>query len=249
MRLEGKVALVTGGARGIGAAISSAFAREGAKVVVGDLLTGEGEATVEAIERQGGEAIFLPLDVTDEGSWERAVSATVARFGGLDVLVNNAGIGMRATLEEVTLEQWRRTMDVNAKGPYLGMKLSVPVMAARGGGSIINMSSIAAMVGGEASAAYRASKGALWALTKAMAVRCASQGIRVNSIHPGDVVTPLSQPFLDQPGRMEERAAMVPLGRLGQPKDIADLALYLASDESSYVTGSEIVIDGGRIAY
>ncbi len=242
------MALVTGGARGIGAAIAEVFAQEGAKVAIGDILTMEGEATAKAIGRSGGEAIFLHLDVTDEESWKRGVKAVVAELGGLDILVNNAGIGMRAGLEEVSREEWQSTLDVNSKGPYLGTKHAAPEMAQRGGGSIVNISSIAAMVGGDASVAYRASKGALRSLTKAMAIRYASQGIRVNSIHPGDVITPMSEPYLADSRRLRERIALVPLGRLGRPRDIAYLALYLASDEASYVTGIEIVIDGGRTA-
>ena len=242
------MALITGGARGIGEAIAQVFAEEGARVAIGDILETEGCRTAEAIRNLWGRAIFVPLNVVDEEPWQRAVGATIGEFGKLDILVNNAGIGMRAGLEEVTLGQWERTMDVNARGPYLGIKHCAPKMIQGGGGSIVNISSIAAIVGGDASAAYRASKGALRMLTKAMALRYAPYRVRVNSIHPGDVVTPLSQAYLADPCRLAERIDLVPLGRLGRPVDVAYLALYLASDEASYITGSEVTIDGGRTA-
>jgi NAD(P)-dependent dehydrogenase (short-subunit alcohol dehydrogenase family) len=247
-RLAGKVALVTGGARGIGAAICEAFVTEGARVMMGDVLEEEGQELVKAIESRGGEAIFARLDVAVERDWERITSLVMSTFGRLDILVNNAGIGSRKPLEETTLEDWQRTMDVNAMGAYLGIKHCAPFMAKGGGGSIINISSVAAMIGGGASMDYRASKGAVRALTKAMALRYTRQNIRVNSIHPGDVVTPMNRAYLADPARLNSRLSLIPLGRLGAPEDIANLALYLASDESSYMTGAEIVIDGGRTA-
>jgi NAD(P)-dependent dehydrogenase (short-subunit alcohol dehydrogenase family) len=239
------VALVTGGARGIGSAICQAFAREGAKVMIGDVLEKEGRETAEAI---GIQAMFIKLDVSLEGDWERVVTDVVGAYGRLDILVNNAGVGSRAPLEEITLEEWNKTMNVNAMGAYLGTKHCAAVMANNGGGSIINVSSVAAMVGGGASVDYRASKGAVRSLTKAMALRYARQNIRVNSIHPGDVLTPMNRDYLADPARLNSRLVLVPLGRLGTPEDIANLALYLASEESSYVTGAEIIIDGGRTA-
>ncbi|MBM3924902.1 MAG: glucose 1-dehydrogenase [SAR202 cluster bacterium] len=247
-RLAGKAAVVTGGARGIGAAICGAFAKEGARVLIGDVLEREGRETAESIKGQGGEVVFDRMDVSVEGDWERVVSLVVATFGRLDILVNNAGIGSRSTVEETTLEDWQRTMDVNAMGAYLGIKYCAPAMAKSGSGSIINISSVAAMIGGGASVDYRASKGAMRALTKAMALRYSGQNIRVNSVHPGDVLTPMNRDYLADPARMASRLAQAPLGRLGTPEDIAHLAVYLASDESSYVTGAEIVIDGGRTA-
>ena len=196
----------------------------------------------------GRMATFRTLDVTKEEDWQTAVKAIINEFGRLDILVNNAGLGTRLGLEKVTQEEWERTMDVNAKGGYLGIKHCVPSMIQTGGGSIVNISSISAMIGGHTSMAYRSSKGALRALTKAMALRYAPYQIRVNSIHPGDVVTPLNQEYLADPARLEERIRMVPLGRLGTPEDVAYLALYLASDQAGYVTGVEVIIDGGRTA-
>lgn len=248
MRLEGKVALVTGSARGIGSTIAKVFADQGAKVVLADLLIVDGERTAQSIRNSNRQAIFMFLDVTVEASWQSCINSILEKLGGLDVLVNNAGVGSRIGLEKLSQDEWQYTLDVNAKGPYLGINQVVKAMEANGGGSIVNISSIAAMVGGETSVAYRASKGALRALTKAMAVRWASKGIRINSIHPGDVITPLNQSFLNNERELKKRINLVPLGRLGTPQDVAFLALYLASDESSYITGSEVIIDGGRIA-
>ena len=248
MRLEGKVSLITGGARGIGAAIATLFAQEGSSVSIGDVLEAQGEKRVEELRRLGRMATFRTLDVTKEEDWQGAVKAIINEFGRLDILVNNAGIGTRMGLDKVSQEEWERTMDVNAKGGYLGIKHCAPNMIQTGGGSIVNISSISAMIGGHTSMAYRASKGALRSLTKAMALRYAPYQIRVNSIHPGDVVTPLNQEYLADPARLEERIRMVPLGRLGTPEDVAYLALYLASDQAGYVTGIEVIIDGGRTA-
>ena len=242
------MSLITGGARGIGAAIATLFAQEGSSISIGDVLEAQGEKKAEGLRRLGRLATFRTLDVTKEEDWQGAVEAIINEFGRLDILVNNAGIGTRMGLEKVSQEEWEKTMDVNAKGSYLGIKNCVPSMIQTGGGSIVNISSIAAMVGGHTSMAYRASKGALRALTKAMALRYAPYQIRVNSIHPGDVVTPLNQEYLADPARLEERIRMVPLGRLGTPEDVAYLALYLASDQAGYVTGIEVIIDGGRTA-
>ena len=248
-RLDGKVALVTGAARGIGEAIAKLFAKEGAVVVLGDVLEAEGQATAKAIIDGEGQAIFLPLDVTCGEAWQRALERTGDAFGRLDVLVNNAGVAARAALEGLSREDWNRTMAVNALGPYLGIQHAAPQMAKTGGGSIINVCSVAALIGGGASMDYRASKGALRALTRVMALRYASQQVRVNAIFPGDVVTPMSQEYLEDPARAGGRLALIPLGRLGQPEDVARLILYLASDEASYVTGAGVVIDGGRTAH
>ncbi len=247
-RLDGKVALVTGGARGIGAAIGRLFALEGANVMLADVRDQTGHETVDSIRNAGACALFCHLDVTNEDAWRGTVALAIQHFGRLDVLVNNAGIAELGEARFEDLQVWGRTLDVNAKGAYLGIKHVSPAMIEAGGGSIINVSSIAAMIGGRASLAYRASKGALRALSRAMAIRLASDAVRVNAIFPGDVETPLNRDYLADPKIRAQRISTVPLGRLGRPDDIAYLALYLASDESSFVTGAELVIDGGRTA-
>jgi len=244
MRLEGKVALISGGARGMGAAEARLFAKEGAKVVIGDVLEAQGKEVEAEINASGGEALFARLDVTRADDWQRAIDATVARFGKLNVLVNNAGIIVREELEEGTEEGWNRTMDVNAKGVYLGTKLAIPQMRKAGGGSIINISSISGMVS-LGYPAYNASKGAVRILTKNVAVQYAKENIRVNSIHPGVIKTAM----MDGDTRpAEEWDRLIPLGRFAEPIEVAYGALFLASDESSYMTGSELVIDGGFTA-
>jgi NAD(P)-dependent dehydrogenase (short-subunit alcohol dehydrogenase family) len=248
MRVAGKVALISGGARGIGAACARLLAREGAAVVLGDVLEKEGRETETEIIEAGGRALFAPLDVTSEEDWGRAVQAAVARYGKLDVLVNNAGISNRRGLGEISIEAWDRVMGVNAKGVFLGTKAAIPEMRKAGGGSIINISSIYGLVGSEGSGAYHASKGAVRLFTKATAIQYAREGIRANSVHPGFVETLLTSQFHDRPGVRENRLSRTPAGRLGVPEDIAPGILYLASDESSFVTGSELVIDGGMTA-
>lgn len=248
MRLENKVALISGGARGIGAAQAKLFAREGAKIVIGDLLDAEGRQTEAEINETGAECLFVHLDVTDEESWRQAVSAVVGRFGKLDVLVNNAGIYRTHRVEETTSEEWDLIFDINAKGVFLGTKHAIPEMRKAGGGSIINMSSIAGLIGSQDQSAYNASKGAVRLLTKSTAIQYAREGIRANSIHPGTVESPMTEDLLSAGYYRQDRIDKTPLGRLGQPEDVAYGALYLASDESSFVTGSELVIDGGRFA-
>ena len=253
MRLEGKVALITGGARGMGAAEAKLFSREGAKVVIADILEDEGRQTEAEINETGGDDIFSKLDVSQQSDWDAAIERTVEQFGKLDVIVNNAGIASGFTIEETTVEHWDQIMDVNAKGVFLGTKAAIAQMLSQdGGGSIINISSVSGMIGQKGvSAAYNASKGAVRIFTKSAAVQYASDGIRVNSIHPGGTVTPMTQQVwqgseIDDDGFV--LAPEIPLGRAAKPEEIAYGALYLASDDSSYVTGAELVIDGGVTA-
>ena len=248
-RLDGKVALISGGARGQGAAEARIFAREGAKVVIGDVLDAEGTRVAAEIAESGGDALFVHLDVTHEEDWRSAIGVATSSFGKLDVLVNNAGIWRRGRVEDTTVEDWDTIMDVNAKGVFLGTKLAIPEMRKAGGGSIINISSTAGLVGGPRSSAYTASKGAVRLFTKATAVQYAKEGIRANSIHPGPIDTPMIQQVWQGEEQNREAAiARTPLGRIGTPEDIAYGVLFLASDESSFMTGSELVIDGGSTA-
>ena len=249
MRLEGKVALISGGARGMGAAEARLFAREGASVVIGDLLEEEGRRLEAQIGEAGGHALFLRLDVTSESDWTNAVAAAVSRFGKLDILVNNAGIGGGGGMvEETTVEAWDRVMDVNAKGVFLGTKAAIPEMRRAGGGSIVNISSVYGLVGSGGSSAYHASKGAVRLLTKSTAIQYAGEGIRANSVHPGIIDTPMTAAILADPERNRRWLSGTPLGRRGEPDDVAYGVLFLASDESSFMTGSELVIDGGWTA-
>ena len=249
MRLENKVAFISGGARGMGAAEAKIFAADGAKVVVGDVLDEEGRQTEAAINEVGGECLFVHLDVTDEGSWGQAVAETVSRFGKLDILVNNAGItGGIGHLEDTTSEDWDRVMDINAKGVFLGTKAAIPEMRKAGGGSIINISSVYGLVGSGGSTAYHASKGAVRLLTKSTAIQYAGDGIRANSVHPGIIETAMTEATLADPERSQRWMTGTPLGRRGVPEDVAYGVLFLASDESSFMTGSELVIDGGWTA-
>ena len=248
MRLENKVAFISGGARGMGAVEAKLFAREGSRVVIGDVLEDEGRKIEAQINELGGECLFVRLDVTSEQDWQRAIAETVARFGRLDVLVNNAAIFRTEGIEDTSEELWDRTMAINGKGVFLGTKHAIPEMRKAGGGSIVNISSVAGLVGNSYGAAYTASKGAVRLFTKSTAIQYAKEGIRANSIHPGTIETPMTAAMLADPAYRQERMEMTPLGRLGQPEDVAYGALYLASEESSFVTGSELVIDGGRTA-
>ena len=245
MRVAGKVALISGGAGGIGSATAKLLAKEGAAVVIADLLEDEGRAAEAQIAESGGQALFVRLDVTSEESWRNAVQAAVSSFGKLDILVNNAGVSHRAGVEETTSEAWDKVMDVNVKGVFLGTQAAIPEMRKAGGGSIINISSIYGLVGSGGSAAYHASKGAVRIFNKSTAIQYASENIRANSVHPGFIDTPMTRAHHDNPNIHEERVAKTPIGRMGQPEDIAAGILYLASDESSFVTGAELVIDGG----
>ncbi len=248
MRLKGKVALISGGARGQGEAEARLFVREGARVVIGDILEEEGARLAAEIGKSGGDALFVRLDVTSEEEWRMAVQATVSRFGKLDVLVNNAGIWRGSQVEETSTEEWDLIMDVNARGVFLGTKLAIPEMRKAGGGSIINISSTAGLVGSPRSSAYSASKGAVRLLTKTTAIQYGKDGIRANSIHPGPIDTAMGEQISpDETGKAAMAARSV-LGRRGTPEDVAYGALYLASDEASFVTGSELVIDGGITA-
>jgi 3(or 17)beta-hydroxysteroid dehydrogenase len=249
MRLQGKIALISGGARGMGAVEARLFAKEGAKVTIGDVLEDEGRKLEAEINATGGVALFVRLDVTREADWQKAVEATVNRFGKLDVLVNNAGISGRGRVEDTAVEEWDRVMDVNAKGVFLGTKVAIPAMRQGGGGSIINISSQLGLVGTDhSSPQYQASKGAVRLLTKATAIQYAQEGIRANSVHPGPIVTPMTEAARADPERYQLMLSRVPLGCYGQPEDVAYGVLYLASDEARWVTGSELVIDGGWTA-
>ena len=249
MRLQNKVALISGGTRGMGAVEAKLFAKEGAKVVIGDIAEEEGHQTEAEINDTGGECLFVRLDVTSEQDWRAAVSATVDRFGRLDVLVNNAGIYPREPkLEDISEELWDRIMEINVKGVFLGTKHAIPEMRKAGGGSIINISSTSGIAGSPRSAAYVASKGAVRLFNNSTAIQYAKEGIRANSIHPATIETPGAAANLaDETYRLNE-IQLIPLGRLGLSEDVAYGALYLASDESSFVTGSELVIDGGFTA-
>lgn len=248
-RLDGRVALISGGARGQGAAETRLFAQEGARVVFGDVLDEEGSKVEAEIRELGGEVTYVHLDVTREADWRAAVQRAVGRYSRLDILVNNAGILIRKGIEDTSEGEWDRVMAVNAKGVFLGTKSVIPVMRRGGGGSIVNISSTAGLVGSPyGSAAYTASKGAVRLFTKVTAIQHAKDKIRCNSVHPGIIETPMTQESLADPAGYEERLRRVPLGRIGRVEDIAYGVLYLASDESSFVTGSELVIDGGTTA-
>lgn len=249
MRLEGKVAFISGGARGMGAVEARLFAKEGAKVAIGDVLDEEGRTVAAGINELGGEALYVHLDVTSESSWQQAIATTVSRFRKLDILVNNAGISAHSRVEETSVDDWDRVMDVNAKGVFLGSKVAIPELRRAGGGSIINISSQLGLVGTDhSSPQYQASKGAVRLLTKATAIQYARDGIRVNSVHPGPINTPMTAARRADPEMYRTMLSRIPLGRYGEPEDVAYGVLYLASDESSYVTGSELVIDGGWTA-
>ena len=255
MRLEGKVALISGAAHGVqgelmgfGGASAWLFVREGAKVVLGDINEEDGARTATQIRESGGEALFVRLDVTREEEWINAIRTTVNEFGRLDILVNSAGTGARTTVEETTEEIWDGQMAVHAKGVFLGTKHAIPEMRKIGGGSIVNISSIMGIVGAAQVPAYSAAKGAIRLFTKSAAIQYATENIKVNSVHPGFVVTPMTQPVFSDPDESTRRLATVPAGKYGTVDDIAYGILFLASDESSYMTGSELVIDGGMTA-
>jgi NAD(P)-dependent dehydrogenase (short-subunit alcohol dehydrogenase family) len=250
-RVAGKVALITGGASGIGKATAKLFAREGAKVAISDLNATAGEALAKEI---GGGTIFIRHDTTSEADWKAAIASVIKAFGRLDVLLNGAGIALRKSLLETTMEEWRKVQAVNLDGVFLGTREGIAAMRKTGGGSIINISSIAGLVGLAPSAAYCASKAGVKLLTKAAALECGAErwGVRVNSVHPGYIETPMVMGHVagaNDPVRMKESIeARHPLGRMGRPEEIAEGILFLASDAASFVTGSELVIDGGYTA-
>ena len=247
-RLEGRVALVTGSASGIGRATVERLSAEGAAVVVTDVQDEAGEHAAATIRDAGGDALYVHLDVTDESSWRSAVERVLADRGRLDILVNNAGLGDLAPIEETTLADWERTISIDQTGVFLGMKICGDALKASGHGSVINISSIFGTSGGfGTSPAYHAAKGAVRTLTKNVALHWATEGVRVNSVHPGFIRTPI----LDQAKGTEIWDAMTastPMGRLGEPEEIAAAVAYLASDDASFITGLELYVDGGYIA-
>ncbi len=248
MRLEGKVALITGGSRGQGATEAELFVKEGARVVIADILEPEGNAVVAQIREGGGDASFIRLDVTSEDDWRDAVEFALNTYGRLDVLINNAAIYKRTPIVQTGLDEWNQIMDINSTGVFLGTKHTVPAMQKSGGGSIINISSTAGLVGSERGSAYGASKGSVRLFTKYTAIQHAGDGIRANSIHPGPIDTEMIADNISTPEGRAQSEARVPLGRIGTVMDVAYGALFLASDESSFMTGAELVIDGGVTA-
>ena len=255
MRLQNKVALLTGAAAaiegelmGFGGATAHLFAREGAKVVLTDIRDELGERAASALRDRGADVLYRHLDVTSEADWRRAIDETLADYGRLDILFNNAGVSFPAKVEELTEEIWDRELAVHAKGAFLGTKTAIPAMRRGGGGSIINTSSVMGIVGSPTSPAYSAAKGAIRLLTKTTALQYAKENIRVNSIHPGYATTPLTAERFSPPDVNQALIDRTPMGRLGTAEDIANGVLFLASDESSWMTGAELVIDGGMTA-
>ncbi len=250
MRLEGKVAIITGGANGMGAEECRIFAREGAKVVIADVMEEEGRQVEAEIAESGGDAVFMKLDVTSEANWEEALEATLARYGKVDILVNNAGISGTHHPDTMSTEAWDTFMDINAKGVFLGMKTVIPQMQAAGGGSIVNISSISGIVGQNViHMGYNASKGAVRIVTKSAAVQYAEDGIRVNSVHPGAMPPMRSSSAARDPDMRSNMVNLgVPMRRIGRVEEVGYAVLFLASDEASYITGAELVVDGGFTA-
>jgi len=261
-RVKDKVTIITGSARGLGKAQALLLAKEGAKVVVTDINETDGKKVVEEICREGGKGIFLKHDVTSEEDWQAVIEKTLSAFGRLDVLVNNAGVFLHKAIEDITVEEWRRVLSVNLEGVFLGTKYAIRTMRESGGGAIVNISSMAGIVGMLASTSpYVASKGAVRLFTKSTALECSKAGrnynIRANSVHPGFILTEMLEGIIraevkstgkkyeDALRAREERA---PIGRLGTPEDVAYAVLFLASDESKYMTGTELVVDGGVTA-
>jgi cyclopentanol dehydrogenase len=249
-RLDGKVALITGAARGQGQAEARLFAREGAKVLLGDVVDDEGAQVAREIADAGGEARYVHLDVSKRVDWEAAVALAESLWGRLDVLVNNAGIANRSGITDTDDELWDRVISINQTGTFLGMRTAVPALRRAGGGSIVNISSVLATMGSGNSVAYTASKGAITAMTRTVSVELATENIRVNCVHPGAIETPMVQELLgDDPEGRREMIARHPIGRVGEPEEVATGVLFLASDEASFVTGATLVIDGGNTVW
>ena len=249
MRLENKVALITGGASGMGASMARIFAREGAKVVIADMLEAEGKAIADEITRANGSAIFNKLDVSSEAQWRAAIDATLAAYGKLDVLVNDAGISGSAEQDLFDSAAWEKIMAINSTGTFLGMKFAIPEMKKVGGGSIVNISSISGVTGQRGiHVAYNASKGAVRTLTKAAAVQHGRDNIRVNSVHPGLLPPMRTSGRTADPAVRAKMLEGVPLRRDGRVEEVANAVLFLASDEASYITGVELYVDGGFLA-
>ena len=249
MRLAGKVALVSGGASGMGQSEATIFAKEGAKVIVADVLEAEGKQIADKIVSGGGQARFVKLDVTSEGEWDAATKAALSAFGKLDVLVNNAGISGTYDPDMLSSAAWDNVMAVNAKGVFLGMKYAIPLMKQAGGGAIVNISSISGFVGQDGvHMAYNASKGAVRIMTKTAAVQFAADNIRVNSVHPGFMPPMRTSKTSADPTWRAKMLDAVPMKRAGRVEEVAHAVLFLASDEASYITGTELVVDGGYLA-
>ena len=249
MRLQGKVALITGAASGMGASMARIFAREGAKVALADILDGEGRQVAAEIVAANGTAAFHHLDVTSESEWKAVVDAVVAQWGGLDILVNDAGLSGSAVEDLFDTAAWERLMAVNARGVFLGMKFAIPIMKAAGGGAIVNISSISGVTGQPGlHVAYNASKGAVRTLTKAAAVQHGRDNIRINSVHPGLMPPMRSAGRTADPAVRAKMLELVPMGRAGRVEEVAHAVLFLASDEASYITGAELYVDGGYLA-
>lgn len=247
-RLEGRVAIVTGAASGIGRATAQRLADEGAAVLVTDIQVEAGETAAREINEAGGKAAFCEHDVSSEAAWETACAKAVEEFGGIDIVVNNAGMGDIKTIEETTLAEWDRTVSIDQTGVFLGLKIPAPHLKKSAHASVINISSIFGASGGfGTSPAYHAAKGAVRTLTKNAALHWALEGIRVNSIHPGFIATPILEQSRDTP-IWDGMTALTPMGHLGAPEDIAAGVAYLASDDAAFVTGSELYIDGGFMA-
>lgn len=248
--VQNKTILITGGAGGIGSEIAKVLAAHGAKIVILDLAEKTGERLVSELKAQGTEAWFEKINLTSEADWKRIIDKVMETTGRIDVLVNNAGINIRKTIEEMNIDEWNTMMNVNIGSVFLGCKYAIPIMRAQHSGSIINMSSVCGLVGHRYTPeAYTASKGAVTMLTKAVASRYGKDGIRSNSVHPSTVDTPLLQQVLSNPERRAERYGEVPLGRLCKAGDVAQAVLYLASEEASFINGLSLAVDGGVTCY
>lgn len=247
-RMNGKVAIVTGAGSGMGLEEARLLAQEGAKVVLTDINFDAVQAVAKSIQEDGGDAIAIKHDVASEDNWSEVVAEAMSKYGKIDVLVNNAGISMAVGLLDTSMDQWNRVMNINVTSVFLGMKHVIPHMSANGGGSIINISSIAGLTGSSGAGAYTASKGAVRMLSKAAAVDFGGQNIRVNSVHPGFISTPMSSQFVEDPQMLQFFLSQTALPRVGQASEVAQAVLFLASDEASYITGVELPVDGGVTA-